>query len=184
MRLVSFLRSSSYAMVLVPPLAALEWEGYHYRPCLAMVLCACAAKLRLIWACEEFVLIWTTCPRPYRSPGLLASITSYWHPVLTSPLERVNALSRDPNAGSICDHSTGSDTDPHRSRTPNALDVDNNGSYGISTDASRRRHLYRMSNGRNDGHIHRSVHKCARRRLREKGSQKPRIQRQRSARLL
>jgi hypothetical protein len=94
---------------------------------------------------------------------------------------RVSVLSRGPNAGSICDHSTGSDTDPRRNRTPNARDVDNSGSYGISTDASIRRHPCRMSYEHSDGHTHRSVQKCARPRLSGKGPPKPSMQRQRAA---
>ena len=93
---------------------------------------------------------------------------------------RVNALSRGPNAGSICDHSTGSDNDPRRSRTPNVRGVDNSESYGISIDASIRRHPCRKSSEHSDGHTHRIAHRCARRRLLDKGPQKPRMHRQRA----
>ncbi len=90
-------------------------------------------------------------------------------------------LSRGPNAGSICDHSTGSDTDPRRNRTPSDPYVDSSGSYGISTDASIRRHPYRMSYEHSDGHTHRSVQKCARPRSLDKEPQRPSISRPRAA---
>lgn len=85
----------------------------------------------------------------------------------------LTALSRGPNAGSICDRSIGNDTDPRRNRTPSVRDVDNSGSYGISTPASIRRHPSRMSCEHSDDRTHRSVHKCARRRLLDKESQRP-----------